>query len=354
MSGRVKARETVARETPAASATWLIVGASRRLLRSTIDIPAARRPANLAAAVMTDAVALTRNRLHRIVQPVPVAGNTGAGLAPIHLQPREENIPMKSMVAPLQPTRHRRVERLGVCSYATRAAMGRAAAHDIATEIRARLTIAAGVRMIFAAAPSQNDMIEALIAEPGIDWRRVTAFHMDEYIGLPEAAPQRFAMWLQERLFGRLPFAAVHPIRPEPDADQAAAHYAALLDAAPIDIVCLGIGVNGHLAFNDPPVADFADPLDVKIVELDDICRQQQVDDQCFADFASVPARALTLTIPRLLRAERLFAVVPGDQKREAIRNTLHGPITTACPASILRRHADCTLYIDAGSDPDG
>jgi glucosamine-6-phosphate deaminase len=261
---------------------------------------------------------------------------------------------MQTMVAPLEPTRHRTMERLRVRSYATRAAMGRAAAHDIAEAIRARLAAGAGVRMIFAAAPSQDEMLEALIAEPGIDWRRVTALHMDEYIGLPEGASQRFAVWLQQRLFGRLPFAAVHPIRPEPDAEEAAAHYAALLAAAPIDIVCLGIGVNGHLAFNDPPVADFADPKDVKIVELDDICRQQQVDDKCFADLASVPRRALTLTIPRLLRAERLFAVAPGSQKREAIRNTLHGPITTACPASILRRHPDCTLYIDAGSDPDG
>jgi glucosamine-6-phosphate deaminase len=258
------------------------------------------------------------------------------------------------MAAPLEPTRHRRVERLHVRSYPTRATMGEAAAHDIAQAIRARLAGSAGVRMIFAAAPSQDEMLAALIALPDIDWRRVTAFHMDEYIGLPEGAPQRFAMWLQEKIFGRLPFAAVYPIRPEPDANAAAAHYAALLNAAPIDIVCLGIGVNGHLAFNDPPVADFDDPADVKIVELDDICRQQQVDDKCFADFAAVPARALTLTIPRLLRAGRLFAVVPGPAKREAIRNTLFGPVSTACPGSILRRQDNCTLYIDAGSDPDG
>lgn len=258
------------------------------------------------------------------------------------------------MSAPPETTRHRRVERLDVRAYPSRAAMGEAAAHDIAEALRARLTASAGARMIFAAAPSQDEMLTALIAEPGIDWGRVTAFHMDEYIGLPDAAPQRFAAWLQEKIFGRLPFAAVHPIRPEPDADAAASQYAALLNAAPIDIVCLGIGVNGHLAFNDPPVADFDDPADVKIVALDDICRQQQVDDKCFTDFASVPARALTLTIPRLLRAERLFAVVPGPQKREAIRNALFGPVSTACPGSILRRQDNCTLYIDAGSDPDG
>jgi glucosamine-6-phosphate deaminase len=256
--------------------------------------------------------------------------------------------------APLEPTRDRLVERLRVHGFATRSAMSTAAAHDIAAAIRASLAVAAHVRMIFAAAPSQGDMIEALIAEPGIDWRRVSAFHMDEYIGLAAGAPQRFATWLGERLFQRVPFAAVHPILPEPDPRAAAARYAALLDEAPIDIVCLGIGVNGHIAFNDPPVADFADPKDVKIVELDAVCRRQQVDDGCFAYLAAVPGRALTLTIPRLLRAENLFCVVPGARKRDAVRRSLYGPITTDCPASVLRRHKGCILYLDAESDPDG
>jgi glucosamine-6-phosphate deaminase len=254
---------------------------------------------------------------------------------------------------PQEPYCRRTVERLQVHSFATRALMGKTAAHDIAAEIRTRLQAGAGVRMIFAAAPSQAEMIEALVVEPDIDWRGVTGFHMDEYIGLAQGAPQRFATWLRQRLFDRLPFAAVHPIRPEPDARAAAAHYAALLDAAPIDVVCLGIGVNGHIAFNDPPVADFNDPDDVKIVELDAVCRRQQVDDGCFADLAAVPERALTLTIPRLLRAGRLFCVVPGPMKRAAVHGTLHGPIIAACPASVLRRHANCTLYLDAESDPD-
>jgi glucosamine-6-phosphate deaminase len=257
------------------------------------------------------------------------------------------------VAALLEPTRHRMVERLRVCSFATRTAMSRAAARDVAAEIRARLAVAAGVRMIFAAAPSQAVMIDALIAEPGIDWHRVTAFHMDEYVGLAPEAPQRFALWLRERLFGRVPFAAVHPIVPEPEPRAAAERYAALLGAAPIDVVCLGIGVNGHIAFNDPPVADFADPQDVKIVELDDVCRQQQVDDDCFPNVTAVPERAVTLTVPRLLRAGRLFCVVPGALKRVAVARALHGSITTDCPASVLRRHADCTLYLDAESDPD-
>jgi glucosamine-6-phosphate deaminase len=260
---------------------------------------------------------------------------------------------MEPIASPREPTRHRTVERLRVRSFATATTMSSVAAHDIAVEIRARLAVAAGVRMIFAAAPSQGKMIEALIAEPGIDWRRVTAFHMDEYIGLPAGAPQRFAVWLEQRLFGRLPFAAVHPIQPDPDPRAAAGGYAALLDQAPIDIVCLGIGVNGHIAFNDPPVAEFADAEDVKIVELDAVCRQQQVDDDCFPNVAAVPQRAVTLTIPRLLRAEKLFCVVPGTHKRDAVNWTLYGPISTGCPASVLRRYADCILYLDAESDPD-
>lgn len=140
---------------------------------------------------------------------------------------------------------------------------------------------------------------------------------------------------------------------PEPDPTAAAEAYAERLAEAPIDIVCLGIGVNGHIAFNDPPVADFHDPLDVKIVVLDETCRQQQVDDQCFARYDDVPERALTLTIPRLLRADRLFCAVPGTAKREAVNGTLYGPVATSCPASILRQQAHCTLYLDTESDPD-
>ena len=150
-----------------------------------------------------------------------------------------------------------------------------------------------------------------------------------------------------------MPFAAVHPIHTDGDPQAAAARYAALLDAAPIDIICLGIGVNGHIAFNDPPVADFADTSDVKIVKLDEVCRQQQVDDDCFPNLAAVPEQALTLTIPRLLRADRLFCVVPGAHKRAAVASALHGPVSTDCPASVLRRHPDCALYLDAESDPD-
>jgi glucosamine-6-phosphate deaminase len=243
--------------------------------------------------------------------------------------------------------------RMRVKAYASRAEMAQAAAEEIAAALRQALERQPNVRMVFAAAPSQGDMLAALCAAPGIAWERVTAFHMDEYIGLPADAPERFAHWLDANLFGKVPFAHVHRIVPEPDAEAAAQAYAAKLAEAPVDFVCLGIGVNGHIAFNDPPVADFADPVDVKVVALDEQCRQQQVDDDCFERIEDVPRQAITLTVPRLMRAGRLFCVVPGALKRDAVRATLTGPIDAACPASILRQHADCTLYLDPESDPD-
>ena len=159
---------------------------------------------------------------------------------------------------------------------------------------------------------------------------------------------------LEQHLFSKVPFGAVHRIPGQGSAEEICRAYAAALAEAPVDIVCLGIGVNGHIAFNDPPVALFDDPLDVKQVKLDEICRQQQVDDGCFATLAEVPRRAVTLTIPRLLAADALFCVVPGAQKRDAVRAALEGPVNTACPASILRRHPRVRLYLDQEANPNG
>lgn len=256
-------------------------------------------------------------------------------------------------LASIPPINARKAGLMSVHSFVTRSEMGDAAAHDIAGALRAALAGQQSVRMVFAAAPSQSQMLAALCRAEDVDWSRVTAFHMDEYIGLATDAPERFAKWLDDNVFARVPFAQVHRIDSDPDPAAAAANYADLLDAAPIDFVCLGIGVNGHIAFNDPPVADFADPFDVKIVTLDEQCRQQQVDDDCFATFDDVPEQAITLTVPRLMRADRLFCVVPGRLKRNAVRATIYGPVDTRCPASILRQHPDCTLYLDAESDPD-
>ena len=203
--------------------------------------------------------------------------------------------------------------------------------------------------MIFAAAPSQSEMLAALRRQKGVDWSRVTAFHMDEYLGLPAGAPQRFGLWLRRAIFDHLPFSSVHIIEPGDNPEEAAADYAAKLNAAPIDIVCCGIGSNGHLAFNDPP-ADFEDPLTVKVVDLDAQCRQQQVDEECFAALNDVPTRALTVTIPRLLAGRAIFCSVPGALKREAVRRMLRDPINPMCPATVLRKHPRCTLYLDPDS----
>lgn len=254
---------------------------------------------------------------------------------------------------PEQSPSQRRVEQLLVKSYLTRQEMGAAAAAEIAAELRRLLAEQPMVRMIFASAPSQSDVLGALVRAEGIDWSRITAFHMDEYIGLPKAASQRFANWLEDYVFGKVPLAAAHRIDPGSDPEATARDYARLLDVAPIDVVQLGIGVNGHIAFNDPPVADFEDPLDVKVVDLDLDCRQQQVDDDCFATLDEVPVQAITLTVPRLLRAGKLFCMVPTRAKRAAVDAALNGPIAESCPASVLRRHADCTLYLDADSDPE-
>jgi len=240
---------------------------------------------------------------------------------------------------------------LEVKRFEDRMALGAAAASDIADFLREVLANGP-VRMVLASAPSQWETLQALAAMSGIDWSRVTVFHMDEYIGLDPSDERRFGNWLVSHFIEHVSVGAFLAIEPGEDAAAEAERYAALLAAAPIDLVCLGIGVNGHIAFNDPPVADFVDPLAVKVVELDRICRQQQVDEECFATIDEVPTHALTLTVPRLLDAGRMFCMVPGANKREAVAATLNGPLTPNCPASVLRTHRQCTLYLDSESDP--
>ncbi|MFW6599388.1 6-phosphogluconolactonase [Propionibacteriaceae bacterium Y2011] len=249
------------------------------------------------------------------------------------------------------------VDRLRVRVFDDRQQLGAAAAEAVIAELRSTLAGQDRVRMVFAAAPSQSEFLDALVAAEGIDWSRVTAFHMDEYIGLPLDAPQRFGRWLAEHIFDRLPFGEVHVLAADTEATEGAEAiadaYAAALAEAPIDLVCMGIGVNGHIAFNDPPVADFDDPRAVKVAELDDVCRQQQVDDGLFASFDDVPERALTLTVPRLLDAKSLHCMVPGAAKAPAVADTLAGAIDESCPATALRTHDNCTVYLDSASAAD-
>ncbi|MGE5530054.1 MAG: glucosamine-6-phosphate deaminase [Patescibacteria group bacterium] len=242
------------------------------------------------------------------------------------------------------------VDNLHVRVCRDRRALGRAAAGEVAARVRELLGHKERVGMIFAAAPSQDEFLAALAAAPGIDWPRVAAFQMDEYLDLPAGAPQSFGRYLRDHLFDRVRPGMVHFLdgnAADPDAE--CRRYAALLAAAPPDIVCLGIGENGHLAFNDPP-ADFDDPAAVRPVALEARCRMQQVHDGCFATLDQVPARALTLTIPALFAASWIYGIVPGAAKREAVARALRGAIGADCPASILRRHGRAILFLDPQS----
>lgn len=242
------------------------------------------------------------------------------------------------------------VERLRVRVARTRVEMGARAGADAAEAIRENLRSHPTARVILASAPSQDELLETLMNEP-LDWSRITLFHMDEYAGLGAEHCASFRRYQNEHVLSRVQPAAFHGIAGEArDSEAECQRYAALLAEAPIDVVCLGIGENGHLAFNDPPVADFADPLAVKLVELDHACRQQQVNDGCFPSLADVPTHAITLTIATLLAAGALFCAVPGPRKAPAVRAALRGPISTACPASILRTHANAQLYLDLDS----
>ncbi|WP_299670415.1 glucosamine-6-phosphate deaminase [uncultured Polaribacter sp.] len=203
------------------------------------------------------------------------------------------------------------------------------------------------VRIIFAAAPSQDAVLNYLTKSTLIDWSKIVAFHMDEYIGLQPNAPELFSSYLNKKLFSKVKIQEVHTINVHNGISEEIERYEKLLTKTPIDIVCLGIGENGHIAFNDPPVANFNDPEVIKMVQLDDACRMQQVNDGCFDTIIDVPKTAITLTIPTLMNGANLFCVVVGSKKSEAVKNTLSGVISTACPASILTTHPNCTFYFD-------
>jgi glucosamine-6-phosphate deaminase len=234
-----------------------------------------------------------------------------------------------------------------VSVHADRAAAGAAAAQEAAEALRETLDRQESARVVFAAAPSQLGLLAGLREAPGVDWSRVAVFHLDEYVDLPAGSPARFSHFLHTHLWDAVRPGQVHAIEPGGDPEAECARYAGLLAAAPLDLICLGVGDNGHLAFNDPPVADFADPLPVKVVALDAASRTQQVADGCFADLGQVPRQAVTLTIPTLMAGGRLVATVPGARKKAALRAALDGPLTTACPASVLRTHPRCALFAD-------
>lgn len=233
----------------------------------------------------------------------------------------------------------------------TRKEMGEKVAKDFIKHVVELQKQTQTLRIIFAAAPSQNEFLEAVTQDNKIDWSNIEVFHMDEYVGLNSSAPQGFGNFLNRKLFSLVKPSKVNLIQTTcEDTEKICKDYSELLLDGAIDIVCLGIGENGHIAFNDPSVADFKDAKFVKVVELDEVCRHQQVNDGRFDNISKVPTHAITLTIPALISGKKLFCMVPGATKNNAVTKTLNDDINERCPSTILRKHNDCTLYVDNDS----
>ncbi|WP_309385990.1 glucosamine-6-phosphate deaminase [Cerasicoccus frondis] len=241
------------------------------------------------------------------------------------------------------------VDSLAVEIFSDRKSQGEASAAYVIHVINEAIEERGEARVIFACAPSQDNFLHELMERRReVDWSKVVVFHMDDYIGLSADNPQSFRHYLNEHLLSYVDCREVQLIgSDEEDLEAERARYEAALKLSAIDLVCMGIGENGHIAFNDPPVADFDDPLWVKVVELEGACRRQQVNDGCFARIEEVPTHAFTLTIPALIACRHVSCVVPGKLKANAVARSLNGPVSTACPASILRQHPSAVLWLD-------
>jgi glucosamine-6-phosphate deaminase len=243
------------------------------------------------------------------------------------------------------------MKNLDVRVHENRKIMGQHAAEMVSQKVEELLAEKPNVNMLFASAPSQNEFLFCLSEKENIDWEKVNAFHLDEYLGLPENTKQGFGNYLKERLFAKLPFRSVNYICGNPsNFQEECERYSALLKIHPIDIACMGIGENGHIAFNDPP-ADFNDSCLVKRVKLDEICRQQQVNEGCFNTIAEVPEYALTLTVPAIMSARFIYCIVPGKTKAQAVHNTLNREINERYPSTIIRKHSNAILFLDIYSN---
>ena len=231
------------------------------------------------------------------------------------------------------------------------AAMARAAADEALAVMRRAVAARGTAHVMFATGNSQLAFTQALVHETdGVPWADTVVFHMDEYVGVGPDHPAGFQRWIRERIVEPARPRAAYYVEGLGDAEAECRRYTDLLRQHPLDLCCLGIGENGHLAFNDPPVADFADPLDVKVVELEAACRRQQVNEGHFPGLDDVPTHAITVTIPALLRAGRVLAIVPEARKAEPVAAALTGPITTACPASALRTISQAIVYLEPDS----
>jgi len=240
---------------------------------------------------------------------------------------------------------------LHVLEYVDRDLLGRSAAAAVADLMRRTIHEKGRVRMVFASAMSQVDFLKYLGEEPDIDWPKVDAFHLDDYENFPSGHEQSFSRFLIDRLFSRVEGARFHPIESEAaDPAQECRRYSALLDEAPIDIMILGIGESGHLAFIDPPYCDFNDPLTFRTATLDDQSREQMIHDGCFERIEDVPKNAYTMTVPACLGGLFTIIIVPTELKAKTIKAVVEGPVTTAVPASILTTKENAWLLIDRDS----
>lgn len=235
---------------------------------------------------------------------------------------------------------------MDVKTFETPAEMGKAAATEGAVAIRAAIAERGEARIIVATGASQFEVFKSLVDQPEIDWSKVTGFHLDEYIGLPITHPASFRKYLKERFVDKVPLAEFHYISGEDDAEAECERVREALAAAPIDVAFVGIGENGHLAFNDPP-ADFDVETPYIVVNLDEACRQQQFGEGWFPTFEAVPQKAISMSVRQIMKSRKIVCSVPDERKSEAVKNTVQGDVTPDVPASILQNHADITLYLD-------
>ncbi|WP_425235459.1 glucosamine-6-phosphate deaminase [Ulvibacterium sp.] len=242
------------------------------------------------------------------------------------------------------------IDKLQVAVYGDPTEMGEAAADFVKSKLHEAIQQRGEANLILATGASQFSFLKAL-RQKTIDWKKITVFHLDEYKGISDQHPASFRKYLRERILDAVVPKKIHFLNGDvPNLEKEMDNYTRALEQHPIDIACIGIGENGHIAFNDPPVADFNDPKWVKLVSLDEDCRKQQLGEGWFPTLDDVPEQALTLTVPAIMRCKAISCVVPDERKAVAIHNTLYGEIGTKCPATILRTHSDTQLFLDTKS----
>lgn len=246
--------------------------------------------------------------------------------------------------------KHFQKDKLKIIIFKNAEELGKAAAFSVADKLKEAITEKGHANLILATGASQFQFLEHL-QKHKIDWSKITVFHLDEYKGMSVTHPASFRKYLKERILDKVQPKQVFYLEGDAaDIDETVSQYEELLKSHPVDVACIGIGENGHIAFNDPPVADFNDPKLVKVVELDETCRRQQLGEGWFPTFDDVPTHALSLTIPAIMSCKHISCVVPDERKSEAVFNTVHAEISTSCPATILRKHRDTILYLDNNS----